>query len=870
MEVFTPTKPMVPTDDSTAEPAVHSDASDQAQDQVEPFRRLADAIPHVFWITQLDPERVIYVSPSFETIWGRTAQELYEDPRVWTACIHPEDRAGVEAEFVKWITGQDRTAKKLEYRVVQPSGALRWITDYGVVTYDRNNRPVRVSGVCTDITELKLAEREHLSHLWFLESLDRVNQAIQGTNDLEQMMSAVLDEVQRTFACDRAWLLSALEPSAGPFQLVLSRGRSASTANQLDERTIAGRTAELFARIGNGPEVTRFGGDSELEVPAELANGLGVRSLLCTSLSAKVGTKYLLQLQQCDHARSWSREEERLFREIARRLADAISTLWTVRQLRESEARLEAAQRQAHLGYWSLDLHTEVLTWSAETHRIYGLAPQAQPVRLSDLRALVHPEDAQAVRDAEARAIRESGSYVVEYRALRPSSELRYVHADGHVVRDTAGRAIGLFGTVQDITERKRAEQLFATQHAVTKLLAEAPELADAAPRILEVICESLAWDLGVLWQLDAQRKTLYCAELWQRAHLSGASVGAWLRRARFELDQEPVGVVWSKREPAFSSDIAESGRSVWAAAAHGGLHASFAFPVPIGADVWAVLQFFSQETRVRDQDLLATMATLGSQIGQFVERKQAETALQHARDQLAHVTRVASLGEMTASIAHEVNQPLTGIIANAHAALRWLSRDPPALQEALDAIQRLARDGRRAGDVITRLKTLIRRGDTRTKGPTDVNLVVRETLPLVRSEIQQNRVAIELELAAELPQVIGDRVQLQQVLLNLISNALEAMSDVEERPCRLTIRSSDPGGGMVELSVGDSGIGLHPEGMSRIFDAFFTTKPQGMGMGLAISRSIVEDHGGRLSVTSRPGEGSTFQFTLRKAGRDS
>jgi PAS domain S-box-containing protein len=707
----------VPTDDVTTTGAVPS-APDQAEDQVEPFRRLADAIPHVFWITQLNPERVIYVSPSFESIWGRTAQELYDDPRVWTACIHPEDRAEVEAKFVEWITGQDRTAKKLEYRVVQPSGALRWITDCGVVTYDRENRPVRVSGVCTDITELKLAEREHLSHLWFLESLDRVNQIIQGTNDLEQMMSAVLDEVRRIFRCDRALLSSPLDPGA----------------------------AELWAELGDGHEVTRFGQDSKLEVPAELASGFGVRSVLCTALSSKVGTKYLFQLQQCDHARSWSREEDQLLREIGRRLADAISTLWTVRQ-------------------------------------------------------------------------------------------------------------------------QKRAEQLFVTQHAVTRLLAEAPELVDAAPRILKVICESLAWDLGVLWQWDAQQPGLHCAELWQRTPCLDSRFGAWLEHARFQLDQDPVGVVWSERKPAFTSDLGEHDGSAWAmAAAEDGLHATFAFPVPAGTEMWGVMQFFSHDVRERDLDLLATMATLGSQIGQFVERKQAETALQNARDQLAHVTRVASLGEMTASIAHEVNQPLTGIIANAHAALRWLSREPPALQEALDSIQRLARDGRRAGDVITRLKTLIRQGDTRTKTQMDVNLVVRETLPLVRSEIQQNRVELELELGTDLPPVIGDRVQLQQVLLNLISNALEAMSSVEQRPCRLTIRSSDPGGDTVLVSVCDTGVGLHPEGMSKIFDAFFTTKPQGMGMGLAISRSIVEDHGGRLSATSRPGEGSTFQFTLQKA----
>ena len=244
-------------------------------------------------------------------------------------------------------------------------------------------------------------------------------------------------------------------------------------------------------------------------------------------------------------------------------------------------------------------------------------------------------------------------------------------------------------------------------------------------------------------------------------------------------------------------------------------------------------------------------------------EMKSAELALQRAREQLAHVTRVASLGEMTASIAHEVNQPLTGIIANAHAALRWLAHAPPQLQEATEAIQRLARDGKRAGEVVGRLRSLIRQGEHTRKSSTDVNQVVRETLPLVRSEVQQNEVAIELSLDPELPAVFADRVQLQQVLLNLILNALEAMTGDGGRPRRLCITSGTRGVDTVQLAVTDTGVGVPAERQASIFEAFFTTKEQGMGMGLAISRSIVEDHGGRFYVSSTPGMGSTFEFSL-------
>jgi C4-dicarboxylate-specific signal transduction histidine kinase len=228
-------------------------------------------------------------------------------------------------------------------------------------------------------------------------------------------------------------------------------------------------------------------------------------------------------------------------------------------------------------------------------------------------------------------------------------------------------------------------------------------------------------------------------------------------------------------------------------------------------------------------------------------------------------VTRVASLGELTASIAHEVNQPLTGIIANANAALRWLARQPPEVGEATDAIQRLARDGKRAGEVVGRLSSLIRQGERTRKSSLDLNQVVRETLPLVRSEVQQNEVSMTVELSPQAPHVLADRVQIQQVLLNLIINALEAMSVVNGRPRELRIASRTRGADAV-IAIEDTGVGMRPEQQGLIFDAFFTTKEQGMGMGLAISRSIVEDHGGHLSVTSVPGSGSTFEFNLPAA----
>jgi signal transduction histidine kinase len=243
---------------------------------------------------------------------------------------------------------------------------------------------------------------------------------------------------------------------------------------------------------------------------------------------------------------------------------------------------------------------------------------------------------------------------------------------------------------------------------------------------------------------------------------------------------------------------------------------------------------------------------------------KRAEEALRQAQAELAHVTRVTTMGELTASIAHEVNQPLAAVIANANASLRWLAAATPNLDEAREALLRIVRDGKRASDVITRIRTLVQKTDPE-KTRLDINQTVQEVVLLMHNEAVRKGVTLRIDLAADVPPVLGDRVQLQQVILNLVMNGIEAMNTVADRPREMVIRSSAQESDNVLLAVQDSGIGIDPRNLDKIFDTFYTTKPQGMGMGLAISRSIVENHGGKLWAVPNDGPGATFQFTLLK-----
>jgi C4-dicarboxylate-specific signal transduction histidine kinase len=245
-----------------------------------------------------------------------------------------------------------------------------------------------------------------------------------------------------------------------------------------------------------------------------------------------------------------------------------------------------------------------------------------------------------------------------------------------------------------------------------------------------------------------------------------------------------------------------------------------------------------------------------------LTERKHVEGALRDAQANLAHVMRVTTLGELAASIAHEVNQPLTGVVANAEACLRWLRRGTPDLEAACRSVEWIINDGNRASEVVRRVRALANKTSLE-KVQLDVNDVIREIIPLVQRELISNRVSLQMELAPALPTILGDRVQLQQLIINLVMNGIEAMQPVTDRPRRLVIRSRQDETQQVLVGVTDCGVGISAENVDRLFNAFFTTKSGGMGMGLSICRSIVEAHGGRLWAAATMPHGATFQFTL-------
>jgi len=252
--------------------------------------------------------------------------------------------------------------------------------------------------------------------------------------------------------------------------------------------------------------------------------------------------------------------------------------------------------------------------------------------------------------------------------------------------------------------------------------------------------------------------------------------------------------------------------------------------------------------------------------LNQIAEQRRTEDALQTTRTELARVVRITTIGELAASIAHEVNQPLAAVVANADACVAWLARDNPNLVEARAAAERTTEGATRASEVIGRIRSLIHK-TAPERARVQINDIIAEVVALALRQASNNEVSVVTDLAPDLPPVLGDRIQLQQVILNLILNAIESMTGIRDRPRRLVIRSQAQDVDQVRVSIEDSGIGVKAEIMGRLFEPFFTTRSQGIGMGLPISRSIIEAHGGRLWAESTVNQGSVFQFTLRRGG---
>jgi PAS domain S-box-containing protein len=502
-------------------------------------------------------------------------------------------------------------------------------------------------------------------------------------------------------------------------------------------------------------------------------------------------------------------------------------------KLRRSEAYLAEAQRLSHTSSWAWDVRRRDFIYrSAEFFRLFGFDPD-EDVPAKAIQDRIPSEDIELQTEVIRRAVKQKdGELEFDFRIILPEGPVKRVHSLAHPVLGANGEVRELIGTHMDVTEQYVARE---------KLEQALVALRESEQRFRDYAETASDW----LWETGPDHRVTQLSEHTKSSGIEATSV---IGLFRWELAANPEAEADKWREHRATLDAHLPFRDL-----------VYRSDAARGAAIYVRTSgkpFFDADGKFLGYRGVSTDITAG------IRADQAERALRKAQAELAHVTRVTTLGELTASIAHEINQPLAALIANAEACRSWLDRGPPDLAAARRSVEWIVDDANRAGEVIRRVRALAKKTDTE-KTLLDVNELVREAMALVQRELLKNEVSLGMELAPRLPSIYGDRVQLQQVIINLVMNGIEAMQTVGDRARRLVVRTGQDDLGRVWLAVADTGVGISEADSEHVFMPFFTTKSSGMGMGLAICRSIMEAHAGRLSVFRNEEGGATFQFVL-------
>jgi hypothetical protein len=482
--------------------------------------------------------------------------------------------------------------------------------------------------------------------------------------------------------------------------------------------------------------------------------------------------------------------------------------------LRQSEAYLADAQTISRTGSFVYDVATGGIVHSSdEHHRLFGFDPAADLPSPGEWRRRIHPDDREYAVDGMLRTLRKQMDYEVNFRTIHPDGTIKHIHSMSHAVLSPSGDLVEIRGTSTDITDRKRAEYL-------------AEHVFDTIPDIACIVGRDYRYR-----RVNAAHERFWGLSGKEIIGMHAGDVigwGAFERLAKPNLDRCFAG-----EEVSFTEWIdSPGGRRYWAA-------------------TYSPLRLETE--RVESALVLARDLT---------DHMRASERLRDAQAALAHANRIATVGQLTVSIAHEVNQPIGALVTNAHAALRLLKAEPPDLERTSEALKDIVKDGRRVSEVIDRVRALVKKKPTQID-LLNINEVVKETIALTREELLKKGVSMQTDLAGDLPSIRGDRVQLQQVIMNLVVNAVEAMSDADEEARVLHIGTARDREDAILITVRDSGPVLNSESLDRFFDAFYSTKPAGMGIGLSICRSIVDVHGGRIWATGNEPRGAALHITL-------
>jgi PAS domain S-box-containing protein len=771
-----------------------------------------NTIPTLIQVSQPDGT-VLSVNQAVLDYYGVTLQDMQkEDFR--TRVYHPDDVTRLREERKEAL----KRPQQFEYeqRAMGKDGEYRWFLVRYNPLLDDHGRIDRWYATAFDIEDRKRAEA-------LLAGEKRLLEMVAGGNTLHSILDALCRLVEETVSRYTCGIL-LLDKSGASFELAMGPNLPPGYNEAILTCPINLDSGPCARATCLKEQVIVADVASDLQWDAHgwraLALSYGLRACWSTPILSSgntvLGTFALYSRQPGGP----TPQLQDVIGQMTHLAAVAIARQRAVEQLEAEQELLDLAQKSARAMAFDWYVQQEVNIWSPEQEALYGLPPGSFDGTYQSWKKLIYAPDWSMVVDAITHA-HATGNVSAEFRVIWPDGSLHWLSTNGRMFFDDAGEPLRMVGFTADVTRRKLVEEELRRSEA---FLAQAQQLSRTGSFSWRVATDEITWSEELYRIYELERGTAITFDVIRtRVHPEDLTLyEKMVEQARNGADD----FEWQYRLLMPDESIKH-------------MHAV----AKATRDSAGQLEYIAA---VRD----------------VTARRLADEALDRARSELARVARVMSLGALTASIAHEVNQPLSGIITNASTCMRMLDSEPPNVDGARETTKRTIRDGRRAADVITRLRALFTHKETATEW-VDLNEATEEVIALSRAELERNGVITRIDLVDELPKVMGDRVQLQQVILNLLRNGSDAMSNVDDRPREILFKTEIEEDNSVRLSVRDAGVGFEPQALDRLFQSFYTTKADGMGIGLSVSRSLIENHHGRLWATPNDGPGVTFSFSL-------
>ena len=801
----------------------------QLQKQSKQLRDVIDTIPGNVWSTLPDGS-VDFINRRWLEFSGVSLEKGLGWG--WEVAVHPDDLARFMDEWRAAV--ECGKAMESEARVRKADGQYRWLLIRNVPLRDKVGKIVKWYGTSTDIDDRKRAEEALRRSNRELRAISNCNQTLLRATDELSLLQEICRIVCEEVGYRMAWVAYAEHDEAKSVRPAAWTGAEEgylATAGITWADTERGRGPTGTAiRSGKTCCIQDFATDPRLAPWRESALQRDFRSGIALPLKDEHGTAFGSLTIYSAQPNAFTSEETRLLEELAADLAFGIVTL----RSRAARNQAEEALREGETRFRTFVDHAAdaLFIYAFEQGTIVDVNRQAceslgytRQELIGTTAVAFHLDSDRAQMESVAQRAA-AGEFVFDTHWHRRKDGTLFP-VEVHTSQYWFGGRRFLLKVARDVTDRKRAEEALRRSEAY---LAEGQRLSHTG-----------SW----AWSPVTAKRNYWSEEVFRIFGFEPREGPPPLERFLHRIHPEDYNRATEDLEKALRDKTDYAG--------------GFRIVLPDGT---------VKNINMIGHPVLDETGELVEYVGTAVdvtERKRAEEERERLRQleaDLAHLNRVSMMGELAASIAHEVNQPLAGVVSNGSACLRWLTGNPPNVDEALENARRIVRDGKRAGEIITRIRALTKRAAT-SRERLDLNETIRDVLALVGDEAKRKSVITRTQFADDLSPALGDRVQIQQVLLNLVINAIEAMSSVSDRARELVVTTQNMDVEQVEVMVEDSGTGVDAQTIDKIFDSFYTTKPDGMGMGLSISRSILQAHGGRLWATANGGPGTSFHFTL-------